>query len=271
MSLTCLMCGPEHYDVVYEINPWMSVARRPDAFLARRQWEALFAAVSALPEATVQLIPQQPRCPDMVFTANAGLVVGDRVLLSRFRRQERTPEEPHFEAWFRERGYRVVHPPEGIFFEGEGDALFVGDVLVTGYAQRSDFTANGWLSDELGCLVLSLFLPDPRWYHLDTCFLPLGPGRAAYCPAAFDRYGIDVLRGHIGDLIEVPTEEGLRFACNAVVAGDDVALPSGCPQTATALMDFGYRVHALDTSEFIKAGGSCKCLTLTLGREPEAS
>jgi len=40
--------------------------------------------------------------PDMVFTANAGLVLGDTVVLSRFFHKERQGEEPFFKQWFEE-------------------------------------------------------------------------------------------------------------------------------------------------------------------------
>ncbi len=64
--------------------------------------------------------------------------------------------------------------------------------------------------------------------------------------------------------IEVCQEEALRFACNAVVIGAHVVLPAGCPQLTQELESRGYIVHSVNLSEFLKAGGAAKCLTLFL-------
>src|SRR5947207_1726359 len=95
-----LMCPPTRYSLEYEINPWMALANKPDQALARQQWERLYHVLTEQVGAQLELVPQAPGCPDMVFTANAGLVHGQHVLLSRFRHRERQAEEPHFRAWF---------------------------------------------------------------------------------------------------------------------------------------------------------------------------
>uniref|UniRef100_A0ACD5GQB8 Uncharacterized protein n=1 Tax=Desertifilum tharense IPPAS B-1220 TaxID=1781255 RepID=A0ACD5GQB8_9CYAN len=59
----------------------------------------------------------------MVFTANAGLVLGDNVVLSCFYHPERQGEEPHFKAWFESQGSTVHELPRDLPFEGAGDAL----------------------------------------------------------------------------------------------------------------------------------------------------
>ncbi len=142
--------------------------------------------------------------------------------------------------------------------------MFCGETLFCGYRFRSDIRSHRWLGDRLGCLALSLELVDPRFYHLDTCFCPLGDGVAAWYPAAFDRYAQTAVRGHVADLIEVETGEALRFGCNAVVRGHDIILAEGCPHLATDLERHGYRCHPVAMDEFIKAGGACKCLVLVL-------
>ena len=48
------------------------------------------------------------------------------------------------------------------------------------------------------------------------------------------------------------------------VAGDQVVLNSGCDALAAALSERGYTVHETDLSEFLKSGGSAKCLVLAL-------
>ncbi|HZO87076.1 MAG TPA: arginine deiminase-related protein [Chthonomonadaceae bacterium] len=258
-----LMCAPTAYALKYEINPWMSLQNTPDVDLAAAQWQALYRVLTEEVSAVVELVPQAPECPDMVFTANAGLVRGRYVMLSNFRHPQRQVEEPHFRAWFESHGYKVQSPSVGCKFEGEGDALFAGDMLLAGYLKRSDICAHRWLSEMLAVPVLSLELIDDRWYHLDTCLFPLTPDTVVYYPGAFDPYARVVIANNF-HTIEVCQEEALRFACNAVVIGAHVVLPAGCPQLTQELESRGYIVHSVNLSEFLKAGGAAKCLTLFL-------
>jgi len=258
-----LLCPPDHYGIEYEINPWMDRAYQVDKKSAAEQWQGLRDSLHSL-GCRVETVEPQPGFPDMVFTANAGLVVGTRFIGSRFRHQERQGEAAHFERWFAEHDYEIVRLPEDLVFEGEGDALFCGDVLFCGYRFRSDIRSHQWIGDFLNCLSLSVELVDARFYHLDTCFCPLGNGRAMWFPDAFDSYGQKVIREHVSELLEVSSEDALRFACNAVVRDRDIILPDGCARLRTALSDLGYQCHELPMSEFIKAGGACKCLTLFL-------
>jgi N-dimethylarginine dimethylaminohydrolase len=152
--------------------------------------------------------------------------------------------------------------PENLYFEGEGDALFGGDALFCGYKFRSDIQSHRALADILGCLVISVELVDPRFYHLDTCFCPLPNGPAFWFPSAFDEYGQRAIRDHVTELIDVLPEEAMNFSCNAVVIERDILLPEGAPRLVATLQHRGYRCHELPMSEFIKAGGACKCLTM---------
>jgi N-dimethylarginine dimethylaminohydrolase len=258
-----LLCPPDYYGIHYEINPWMDRTRDANRALAASQWQQLEDRLRAI-GCDVQRIAPQPDVPDMVFTANAGLAVGRRFLRANFRYLQRQKEVPFFEQWFADRGYEVVLPPDPLFFEGEGDSLFCGDILFCGYRFRSDIRAHRWLGDVLKCLVVSVELVNARFYHLDTCFCPLSDGSAIWHPPAFDDYGRRAIRQHVPDLIDVTPDEAARFACNAVVVGQDVTLAEGCSALCAGLRDRGYRCQELAMSEFIKAGGACKCLTLLL-------
>src|SRR6476469_1350851 len=112
-----LMCPPDHYGIEYEINPWMNRARGSSRERARQQWRKLHDTLVGL-GVTVELLTPQPGLPDLVFTANAGLMFGNRFFSSRFRHEERARETPHFDAWFAEHGFVVENLPEGMYFEG---------------------------------------------------------------------------------------------------------------------------------------------------------
>lgn len=259
-----LMCPPTYYGIEYEINPWMSRLRGTDPELAKAQWTHLRDLLAQQCRVQVETVDPHAGLPDLVFTANAGLVVGRRVILSRFRFPARSGEEPVFREWFAARGYEVVELPPDVFFEGEGDALFCGEQLYCGYHFRSEIRSHDLIAGMLGRRILSLQLVDPRFYHLDTCFCPLGANRAMYFPGAFDAYARRVLASNVEDLIEVSEHEALRFGCNAVLVDDHIVLPAGCTQLTADLCGRGYRVHPVNLSEYLKSGGAAKCLVLRL-------
>ncbi len=264
-----LMCEPTYYGIEYEINPWMSRQRGATPARARAQWQQLHDTLRSLGVAVELMTPQQG-LPDLVFTANAGMVFGQRFFSSRFRFEVRARESPHFEAWFAGHGFEVEQLPEGMYFEGAGDALFCGRALLAGYRIRSDVQGHQYLARVLHVQVLPLELVNPYFYHLDTCFCPLAPGEALWYPDAFDAYGRRVLRGHIPKLIAATEPEARRFGCNAVVVGRNVIVNAGCEQLAHDLKARGYNPIAVELDEFIKAGGSAKCLTLRLDGEEAA-
>jgi N-dimethylarginine dimethylaminohydrolase len=264
-----LMCPPDFYGIEYEINPWMNRAHGSSPERARQQWRGLHETLKAV-GVQVELMTPRQGLPDLVFTANAGLVFGNRFFSSRFRHEVRARETPYFDAWFEAHGFVVETLPENMYFEGAGDALFCGPILYAGYRIRSDVKGHQHLGTILKRMVLPLELVDPRFYHLDTCFCPLAPDQALYFPGAFDSYGQKVLKTHIPRLLEVEEAEAARFACNAVVVGKTVILNAGSDQLARDLESWGYRCIPLELDEFLKSGGSAKCLTLRLDGEDAA-
>lgn len=270
MSAHILMCPPDYYGIEYEINPWMDRSRQSDHDQAVRQWQALHRLLLDA-GAKISCMTPVPGLPDLVFTANAAMIYRDMAILSRFRHPERQGEEPHQQQWFAEHGFRTVRLQSPGAFEGAGDALFCGETLLAGYRVRSAITTHQEIGSVVGCRVIPLELVDARFYHLDTCFCPLAPGVAIYYPPAFDVYGQKALRAEIADLIPVNEDEAVRFACNAVVLGSRVISNSGCPELRRQLETRGFTVHEAPLDEFVKAGGSAKCLTLRLDGEEAAA
>ncbi len=268
-SAHILMCPPDYYGIHYEINPWMSTERQADHDLAVQQWQGLHQCLKDTGAKISQLTPIDG-LPDMVFTANAAVIFRKRVVLARFKHQQRQGEETHFQQWFEANGWQVQQSPGDFAFEGAGDALFCGETLFAGYRMRSDAGGHQKIGEMLGVRVLPLELIDPYYYHLDTCFCPLSKDSAIYFPGAFDDYGLRVLRELIGQLIPVEKQEARSFACNAVVVGRKVITNTGCPGLHQHLKQAGFEPVATPLSEFAKAGGSAKCLTLRLDGEEAA-
>jgi N-dimethylarginine dimethylaminohydrolase len=262
------MCPPRHFGVLYEINPWMSREVTVDTDRALAEWERLGASLRA---AGAEVIEMQPRAevPDLVFTANAGLVNGDQFVPSNFRHPERQPETDIDAAWFAERGWRVDRLPDDLDHEGAGDALpFTPDgqrtVLLSGYSFRSDAGAATALGELLGCPVRPIQLIDPRLYHLDLTFCPLDGRRAIIAPSGWDKYGRKVVEALVPEPLVLDDDEALSFCANSVVVDGTVVMPVTPPRVGRQLEAWGFAVAESPVGEFLKAGGGCRCLTLAI-------
>ena len=264
-----LMCPPDYFGIEYEINPWMNRARPANHTVAVRQWDDLN---TILRQAGAEISTLEPvdGLPDLVFTANAALIFRDVSIQSNFRHEQRAQETPINAKWFAENGFQVEYLPDDIAFEGAGDALFCGDTLFAGYQIRSHALGHQQIGERIGCRVIPLPLIDDYYYHLDTCFCPVAPGIAIYYPDAFDAPGQRVLSEHIDELIPVPEDEARHFACNAVVVGTTVVTNSGSAELHKALRSNGFDPVETPLGEFVKSGGSAKCLTLRLDGEDAA-
>ena len=80
-----LLTDPAHFEVSYRINPWMQPrawAEDPAGNLAaaRRSFQALATALSAA-GARLEIMPGVAGLPDMVFPANAAVVLDRRALV----------------------------------------------------------------------------------------------------------------------------------------------------------------------------------------------
>ena len=258
-----LMCAPDYYTVSYKINPWMNPRRKPDTTSAIVQWRALYDKLQEV-GVKISLVDPVKDLPDMVFTANAGLVFNNDFILSNFRYPQRRPESAYFEAWAESKGMKVRYLPPDHYFEGEGDALFFKDILIAGYRFRSDIQTHLHVSRIIEREVLSVELVNPEYYHLDTCFCPLDDKSALFYPDAFDSYGRKVLERIVPNLIPMLKQDARKFCCNAVVNGTDIIMNRCTSSLREALGSRGFVVHMLEFDEFIKAGGSSKCMVLFL-------
>ncbi|MEB3831001.1 bifunctional arginine dihydrolase/ornithine cyclodeaminase [Phormidium sp. CCY1219] len=264
-EIRILMCPPNHYDVDYVINPWMEGnIHKSSRDRAAEQWHKLHHVLKE--HALVDLVDPQPGWPDMVFTANAGLVLGDKVVLSRFFHKERQGEEPFFKQWFEVQGYKVFELPKDLPFEGAGDALLdrQGRWLWAGYGFRSELDSHSYIAKWLDIEVVSLQLVDERFYHLDTCFCPLNRGYLLYYPPAFDFYSNRIIEMRVPPekRIAIDEPDAVNFACNAVNVDDVVVMNKVSDELKEQLAKVGFKVIETPLNEFLKAGGAAKCLTL---------
>ena len=262
-----LMCPPDNFTVDYVINPWMAGhAGSLDLDRAKAQWTTLRDSLGEYAE--IVTMDAQPELPDMVFTANAGVVYGDKAIASHFMPHERRAEEPHFKKWFTDNGFDLLDLDDKIGFEGAGDCLHDrrGPWLWTGYGFRTEIEAHEEIRKFFDLELVSIRLTDERFYHIDTCFCPLTDGFLMYHPPAFDYDSRVAIESRIPPhkRIIVDTMDAGNFACNAVNIDDQVFLNEASGPLKARLMLAGFNVHEVELSEFLKAGGSAKCLTLKL-------
>jgi len=261
------MCPPDYFTVEYVINPWM--AGQEDTLSlekAQEQWHVLRDVVAQFAE--IVIIEPHPKLPDMVFTANAGVVYGNKAIASHFMPMERRAEEPIFKQWFRDNGFELLDLDEKIGFEGAGDCLLDrgGPWLWTGFGFRTEIEAHPKIAQFFDIELVSIRLTDARFYHIDTCFCPLTGGYLMYHPPAFDYDSRIAIESRIPahKRIVVDTLDAGNFACNAINIGDNVILNKASEPLKAQLMLAGFNVHECNLSEFLKAGGSAKCLSLKL-------
>ena len=268
-----LMTDPSLYDVAYRINPWMKPGDWSANPAANRQ--AAIAASAALrialedSGADITIIPAQPGVPDLVFPANAAVMLDGKVLLARFRHAERSGEEPHFRRAFEQlqaHGLATRIEQIDVVHEGAGDCIWdaARQLFWVGSGPRSSAGAGKRIAAYFGRQVVELPLATEQFYHLDTCFCPLSGGEILYYPAALTA----VARGRLMDmvaphmLIEATEEDAAAFCVNAVSLGDTIVMAEPPLTLRRRLTERGYKVLGVDLAPFILSGGGAFCMTL---------
>ena len=280
-----LMCPPQHFAVTYSINPWMDPAAwadRGDALhaSAEAQWAGLHAALRQSGAALETIVPHEG-LPDLVFTANAAVVLDGKALVARFRHPERQAEQPVFAAAFRAlqaRGliHEVIEMPQDVALEGAGDCLWDAkrSLFWMGCGFRSDVAAAAVVQDVFAAAAcVPLELANPSYYHLDTAMCALPCGAVVYYPGAFTAAALEKIHARVGaaDRIALTPEDAAHFAANAVVTGRTIVMSSCSAALRGALQARGYTVIETPLTAFQRSGGSACCLTLRLDhRSPVA-
>jgi N-dimethylarginine dimethylaminohydrolase len=260
-----LLCPPTYFAVDYSINPWMDPSSPADAERAVAQWQGVHdALVTAGHE--VLLLEPQPTLPDLVFTANGGIVIGDRALIAHFRHSERAAESVLVAARLQELGFEV-HTAEQVN-EGEGDFRLVGDVILGGHGLRSEAAAVREVGEFFDLPVVPLGLTDPRYYHLDTALAVLDDDTVVYLPEAFDPAGRGILGELFPDAIRATPQEAAVLGVNMISDGGTVFMSADAPELRERIAARGFGVVPLELDELRKAGGGAKCCVLELHRLP---
>lgn len=274
---TLLVVDPAHFDVSYAINPWMQPgawARDPQGMrqAARRAYDALCAALQAA-GCKLEKAPGAAGLPDMVFPANAAVVLDGRAIVARFRHPQRQGEEAHFLEIFeglRERGLltEVTQLPAGCFQEGAGDCIWdpVRRHFWGGYGPRGKREAIDVMETFFNREIVPLELVSERCYHLDVGFCPLSGGEVLYFPGALSPAALKAVHARVppGLRIEASEDDLAHFSVNAVCAGRHIVMNRTTERLRNELGERGYTLHEVDLAPFVLSGGGAFCMTLRL-------
>ena len=258
-----MMCEPTFFDIEYEINPWMHKDNQVDPVIAKDQWNKLRSIYQDSFGWEVKLVEPVEGLPDMVFTANGGLVIDKKVVLPTFREPDRQPETAKFRKWFESNGYTEFLEPK-YDFEGEGDALVWNEIIFAGYPWRSDYPSHKELAKFFNRRIVSLQIVDARYYHLDTCLTIVDDQTVSIWPGAFSQDSIRMIHDIVPNVIEATDEDAQVYGLNAMSDGNKIVLSDRATNLINKYKEMNLEVIGTPIGEYQKSGGGVKCLTLVL-------
>ena len=280
---TFLMTDPEHFQVAYQINPWMKPAAWSDDPAAHQRdaragWEALKSALENA-GADVRVMGGVAGLPDLVFPANAAVVLDGKALVARFRFAERADEAPHFHRaldWLRREGVVAeVADITDVYQEGAGDCIWDANrrLFWTASGPRSTPDSLKVIGDYFQRPVVHMPLATEAYYHLDTCFCPLSGGEILYYPPALSDAAKRALFDHTtpDQRIEATAADAEAFCVNAVSLGRKLIMARPGAELHDRLSERGYDVVGIDLEPFMMSGGGAFCMTLRLDLKSEAA
>ncbi len=275
-----LISTPEYFDIVDVKNVHMQGnVGGLDKNLAVNQWNDLKSVYQSWKQQgildDVLEIKGVEGLEDMIFTANQSfpwVLNGKKVVvMSKMRHASREREVPYFREFYKKLGYELLELKTAVRFEGMGDLIphYGKNLLYGGYGHRTVAGAYNEISQLLQVPIVLLKLEDERFYHLDTCFIPVDENTVFLTPAAFQKEDLQGLSKLFKNIIEIPDEEAVKyFALNAHLVNDGktkkkvVVLQKGTTVMKRELNKLRFEVNEIDTSEYIKSGGSCFCMKM---------
>lgn len=267
-----LMCEPKYFDITYSGNEFMkNNINNLDKTKAVKEWYDLRSVYEKL-GFEVSLIPPAQGQVDMVFTANQSLPLIDKdgqkiVFMSKMKNPERQNEVKYFEDFYIKQGYKIVHLPDSIdHFESMGDCVVDYDrmILFGGYGYRTQSEVYDIISEYLDFKIHKINLQNPVLYHLDTCFSVINRDICVIDKSAFSDEDIEIFKEYFTDIIFADNNENINyFVCNCHSPdGKHVIVQKGSEKFRNEILKRDLILIEVDTSEFIKSGGSVFCMKM---------
>lgn len=278
MVSTVLLCPPNYYQIEYVINPWMHLTNKVDTNRAMEEFDWVVEIYKRI-GLEVLIIPQVQGLPDMTYAANLGFVIDNTFIKSNLKFPQRRKEADFAEEFFRNksttgstsitsttaRKFKIKTLPSDVYFEGQGDMFYKDGKFFMGYGKRSSKEASHYIREIIGEEPITFEVNDPYFYHLDTCFAPLGNGRVVINPRSFNKQDLSKLKKTFKKVIVTSEQDNKLLCCNLVAANGAIVIGQGISKDfRSTLKKEGYEVFETPMNEFLKGGGSVKCLTLEL-------
>ncbi|MBL4715049.1 MAG: hypothetical protein JKX95_00300 [Bacteroidia bacterium] len=275
--LNILLSTPDHFQIKDSKNPFTNLSVDLDKEVAIDQWNNLRSTYEELADKNIlediTVLDSDPKCEDMVFCANQTFpwILNDGsnvVVLSKMRHMSRQNEIIHFSSFFESIGYQILLLNNTDCFEGMGDAIPHPSkkLIYLGNGQRTSENAVKEISSLLEVPIISLRLINEYFYHLDTCFLPVSENTVLLCSSAFSNKAIDLIHSLFNEVIDIPEKEAINFFSlntHCITSSAKVAIiQKGTTTTKEVLIDHGFEVIELQTTEFMKSGGSVYCMKM---------
>jgi N-dimethylarginine dimethylaminohydrolase len=268
-----VMISPDFFEIAYAINPHMVESsgnlKKINPILAQEQWTALKNKFTEL-GIEVSVFQGISQLPDMVFCANPLLPFKQNnrmnFIASNMSSNFRRNEVEHLAQWANENNYEVYKLPDSIRFEGMGDAIwnYETEELFGGYGFRTEKQAYNEIEEIIRKPVVRLQLVSETFYHLDTALCIIDKNTAVVVKEAFSDESLDKLRMKFKNIVYAPADEAQKYlAANACsVDGKNILIEKNAIGLQKQLSQLGYITHPIDTSEYIKSGGSIFCMKL---------
>lgn len=225
-----------------------------DSEKADAQWDAYVAAMAANGWDTIE-VPVASEAPDSVFVEDTVVIFGDTAVLTSPGHDSRRQEIAGVEDTVRELGLRVARIELPGKLDG-GDVLKIGSTVYVGRGGRTNAEGIRQLRAIISPLGYTLVaVPVTKVLHLKSGVTALPDGTVlGYPPLVdnpemFDRY------------LAVPEPEGVAVV---VLSDDTVLMSASAPLTAELITELGYRVVAVDITEFEKLEGCVTCLSVRI-------
>lgn len=222
-----------------------------DLDLARDQWAGYVAALEAAGFATREVAPAD-HLPDSVFIEDALVVFGDVAVVTRPGAESRRPEVDAAAAAARDLGLTVHTLTEPGHLDG-GDVLKVGRTVYVGRGGRTDGEGIRQLRElvaPLGYRVVGV--PVTKVLHLKSAVTALPDGTVVGYPDDVDEPSV------FERFLPLPEPGGAVVVLDA----GHVLMASSVPRSIELVRSLGYRVTAVDVSEFEKLEGCVTCLSV---------
>ena len=220
--------------------------------LVREQHARYRKTLTDLGLEVISVLPDD-RHADACFVEDNAVIHGKKALICRMGAESRRGEENAIDEVLKQyvRTKRATAPAT---IEG-GDVVHFDDRLISGVSERTNQEGikqmREWLEVRVDTIV------DPRIMHLKSYVTSLGRNTVI----ATNRYSKHVALSGLSAII-VP--EGEEYAADTLTIGDTVITPLGYPHASELVRKAGFRVIAIDVSEFEKCGGALTCLSLLL-------